>query len=183
MSEGVRLQTSRGLIVELAAHRGRTAELTAIAAGHGCTLPSLGHAALSGEQLALGVRPGRWLVLQPRDARATTWAQWEARCGQAGTAVDLSSGLAVLQLCGPEAQAVLARSCRLDLDPQHFPKGRAAATIVAQVATVIVALPHGLLLLTPSTTARHLCEWLLVTGRPFGIGSPREIGLSELFAE
>jgi sarcosine oxidase gamma subunit len=71
----------------------------------------------------------------------------------------------------------------LDLDPQHFPKGRAAATIVAQVATVIVALPHGLLLLTPSTTARHFCEWLLATGRPFGIGSPCEVGLSDLLAE
>jgi sarcosine oxidase subunit gamma len=176
------LRCSHATIVELAAHRGRTAGLTAIAAGHGCTLPSLGHAALSGEQLALGVRPGRWLVLQPRDARATTWAQWEARCGQAGTAVDLSSGLAVLQLCSPEARAVLARSCRLDLDPQHFPKGRAAATIVAQVATVIVALPYGLLLLTPSTTARHFCEWLLATGRPFGIGTPCDVSLSELLA-
>jgi len=97
--------------------------------------------------------------------------------------VDLSSGLAVLQLCGPEARAVLARSCRLDLDPKHFPAGHAAATIVAQVSTMIVALPRGLLLLTPSTTARHFCEWLLAAGRPFGIGPPCEISLSELLAE
>jgi sarcosine oxidase subunit gamma len=183
MSEGVSLQTSRADIVELAARRGRTAELTTIAAGHGCTLPSLRRAAISAEQLALSVRPERWLVLQPRDARASAWAQWETLCGQAGTAVDLSSGLAVLQLCGPEARAVLARSCRLDLDPKHFPTGRAAATIVAQVSTVIVSLPRGLLLLTPSTTARHFCEWLLATGRPFGMESPRDVSLSELFAE
>ena len=177
------LRCSHATIVELAAHRGRTAGLTAIAAGHGCTLPSLGHAALSGEQLALGVRPGRWLVLQPRAERATAWAQWQAMCGQAGTAVDLSSGLAVLQLCGPEARAVLARSCRLDLDPQHFPKGRAAATIVAQVATIIVALPRGLLLLTPSTTTRHFREWLLATAQPFGIGPIRDVSVTELLAE
>ena len=183
LNEGVRLQTSRGVIVELAAHRGRAAELTANAAGHGCTLPSLGHASISGEQLALGVRPERWLVLKPHDARATSCTQWEAMCGQAGTAVDLSSGLAVLQLCGPEARSVLARSCRLDLDPKYFPAGRAAATIVAQVSTLIVALPRGLLLLTPSTTARHFCEWLLATGRPFGIGSPCEATLTEVLAE
>ena len=182
-SESVGLQTSRGVIVELAAHRGRTAELTASAARHGRTLPSLGRAAISAGQLALSVRPERWLVLQPRAARAPTWKQWEAMCGQAGTAVDLSSGLAVLQLCGPEARAVLARSCRLDLDPKHFPAGRAAATIVAQVSTLIVALPRGLLLLTPSTTARHFCEWLLAAGRPFGIGPPCEVGLSELLVE
>ena len=183
MSAGVKLQTSRAVIVELAAHRGRTAELTARRRRAWLYAAVTGPRRISAEQLALSVRPERWLVLQPRDARASTWAQWEAMCGQAGTAVDLSSGLAVLQLCGPEARAVLARSCRLDLDPKHFPAGRAAATIVAQVSTVIVALPRGLLLLTPSTTARHFCEWLLATGRPFGIGSPREVGLSELLAE
>lgn len=180
---GVQLLTSHAAIVELAAHRGRAAELTALAAGHGCTLPTLGRAAIGRGRLALSVRPGRWLLLQPRDARVATCAQWEAMCGPAGTAVELSSGLAVLQLRGPDARALLARSCRLDLDPEHFPAGRAAATIVAQVSTVIVALPRGLLLLTPSTTARHFCEWLLATGRPFGIGSPCEVGLSDLFAE
>ena len=97
--------------------------------------------------------------------------------------VDLSSGLAVLHLCGPEARAVLARSCRLDLDPKHFPTGRAAATIVAQVSTVIVATPRGLLLLTPSSTARHFREWLLATGRPFGIGPPCDVSLADLLAE
>jgi heterotetrameric sarcosine oxidase gamma subunit len=183
MAARLELRCSHAAIVELAAHRGRTAELTAVAAGHGRTLPSLGRAEFSAEQLALSVRPERWLVLQPREAPATAWAQWAAMCGEAGTAVNLSSGLAVLQLCGPAARAALARSCRLDLDLQHFPAGRAAATIVAQVSTVIVAMPRGLLLLTPSTTARHFCEWLLATGRPFGIGSPCEVGLSELFAE
>ena len=183
IAAGADLQISRAAIVELAAHRGRTLELTASAAGHGCALPPLGRAAISAEQLALGVRPGRWLVLQPRDARATAWAQWETMCGPAGTAVDLSSGLAVLQLYGHEARAVLARSCRLDLDPKQFPTGHAAATIVAQVSTVIVARPRGMLLLTPSTTARHFCEWLLATGRPFGIGSPWDVSLSQLLAE
>jgi sarcosine oxidase subunit gamma len=183
MKTGVKLRTSRGVLVELAAHRGRTAELTAIAAGHGCTLPSLGRAEFGAGHLALSVRPNRWLVLQAHAARATSCAQWEAMCGPAGTAVDLSSGLAVLQLCGPEARSVLARSCRLDLDPKYFPAGRAAATIVAQVSTLIVALPRGLLLLTPSTTARHFCEWLLTTGRPFGIGSPCEATLADLLAE
>lgn len=183
MSADVRLQASRGDIVELAAQRGGTAQLSAIAAGQGCTLPSLGRAATSGGQLALSVRPERWLLLRHCDAQSPGWAQWQAMCGPAGSAVDLSSGLAVLQLCGPAARAVLARSCRLDLDPKHFPTGRAAATIVAQVSTVIVARPRGLLLLTPSTTARHFCEWLLATGRPFGIGSPCEAGVADLLAE
>ena len=180
---GVELQTSRALIVELAAYRGRGGGLAAIAAERRCVLPALGRAAISGGQLALGVRPERWLLVQPLDAPCISCAQWEAACAGAGTVVDLSSGLAVLHLCGPEARAVLARSCRLDLDPQYFPTGRAAATIIAQVATVIIAVPRGLLLLTPSSTARHFHEWLLATARPFGIGSTCAVALAELLAE
>lgn len=183
MATDVTLRTSGAAIVELAALRGRAIELAMIAAEHGCALPPLGRAVRSGGQLTLSVRPERWLVLQSSDARATSCAQWEAACAGAGTAVELSSGLAVLQLCGPEAAAVLARSCRLDLDPQCFPPGRAAATIVAQVPTVIVAMPRGLLLLTPSTTVRHFCEWLLATGRPFGIEAARDVSLADLLAE
>jgi heterotetrameric sarcosine oxidase gamma subunit len=183
MNAGVELQTARAAIVELGAHRGGTAGLAAIAAERGLVLPALGHAAIAGERLALAVRPGRWLVLEAADGQPIPCAQWEAACAGNGTAVDLSAGLAVLRLCGPEARAVLARSCRLDLDPKHFPAGRAAATIIAQVATVIVAIPRGLLLLTPSTTARHFREWLLATGRPFGIGSPRDVNLAEVLAE
>ena len=180
---GVELKSCRTGIVELAAHGGRTSELATVAVARGCALPPLGRAMATTGQLAIGVRPGRWLVLQAPEEPASPYAQWEARCAGTGTVVDLSSALAVLKLCGPEARAILARSCRLDLDPQHFPSGRAAATIIAQVATVIVAMPRGLLLLTPSTTARHFCEWLVATARPYGIGTMCDVSLAEMLAE
>jgi len=46
--------------------------------------------------------------------------------------------------------------------------GAVAATIMAQVSVIFAALPSGLLLLTPSTTARHFREWLASTAKPFG---------------
>jgi hypothetical protein len=36
---------------------------------------------------------------------------------------------------------------------------------MAQVAVVIAVLPSGLLVLTPSSTARHFREWLIASAR------------------
>src|SRR4029077_5615429 len=93
----------------------------------------------------------------------------EAACARVGAAVALSSGLAAWHLAGPRVREVLSRACRLDLDPQVFPAGSAAATLMAQVAVILAVLPSGLLLLTPATTARHLREWLASTAKPFGL--------------
>ena len=75
---------------------------------------------------------------------------------------------------------MLARGCRLDLDPAVMPTGSAVATVIAQVAVTLVAMPAGLLLLTPSTTARHLREWLLSTSKPFGFEQGAALRLTDL---
>lgn len=177
---GLQLCTCTARIVELAAHRGRERELKTIAADRGWSLPPLGQAVITSSQLSLSVRPGRWLLLTAPEAGDGGVATWEAACDGAGSAVEFSSGLVPLHLSGPAARDVLARSCRLDLHPQHFATGRAAATIMAQVATIIVALPRGLLILTPASTARHFGEWLEASARPFGLTPPSNVGLAAL---
>ena len=177
---GVQLRTCTARIVELAAHRGRERELETITADRGWSLPPLGQAVITGSQLSLSVRPGRWLLLTAPAAADAGIGQWETHCAGVGSAVDLSSGLALLHADGPSACEVMARSCRLDLHPQHFATGRAAATIMAQVATIIVALPRGLLILTPTSTARHFGEWLEASARPFGLTPPSNVGLAAL---
>jgi sarcosine oxidase subunit gamma len=116
----------------------------------------------------LSVRPERWLLLSPPASPGATASLWQGACAPVGIALELSSGLAALHLTGPEARAVLSRSCRLDLDPQLFPAGSAAATLMAQVSMIVAALPAGWLLLTPSSTSRHVREWIAATARPFG---------------
>ncbi len=114
------------------------------------------------------VRPERWLLLSASDTPGASAASWEsATAGSAGI-VDLSSGLTAFLLTGPAVRDALARGCRLDLAPTVFPAGHAAATIIAQVSVIIVALSSGMLLLTPSTTARHFSEWLAQVAAPFG---------------
>jgi sarcosine oxidase subunit gamma len=179
----VRLDPCHADITELAAQRGRTRDLEIIAGRGGVQLPALGHVAVTNGQLALAVRPDRWLLLGPSATTGTTVARWSMECAGAGSAIDQSSGLSVVHLAGPAAREVLARSCRLDLHPDAFPVGCAAATVMAQVSTVLAALPSGLLLLTPSTTARHFREWLAATAQPFGFESGSDLTLPQLIAQ
>jgi len=177
---GIRLASCAVDIVEIAALHGRARELENIAGARGLELPVLGRVGRATDQLALCVRPARWLLLAPPAHSGATATLWQAAGARVGAAVDLSSGLTAWHLSGPQVRDVLARSCRLDLDPQVFPPGSAAATIMAQVAVILAVLPSGLLLLTPTSTARHLREWLASTAKPFGLVSGADVTVAVL---
>jgi heterotetrameric sarcosine oxidase gamma subunit len=177
---GIRLASCAVDIVEIAALHGRAPELQSIAGARGLDLPVLGRVVVATDQLVLCVRPARWLLLAPPAHSGASAALWQAACARVGAAVDLSSGLAAWRLAGPRVRDVLARACRLDLDPQAFPAGSAAATVMAQVAVILAVLPSGLLLLTPTSTARHLREWLASTAKPFGLVSEADVTVAVL---
>ena len=167
---GVQLSDYRSDVIEIAAHarvafgKSRASPQRAASA-----LPGFGRVVATGRWLTMSVRPERWLVLQAATPAGARAAQWHTACAGVGTAVDLSSALAVLHLAGPMARELLARSCRVDLHESALPTGRAVATVMAQAAVVIAAIPSGLLLLTPSTTARHFREWLFGSARACGL--------------
>ena len=167
-------------VVELAALRGRAAELAQRAAARALALPALGRVRMSPSRLVLSVRPERWLIVGPVASPGASAALWQAAGADAGVAVDLSSALAALQLAGPAAGELLSRGCRLDLDPRVFAVGSAAATQVAQVAVILARLPSGMLLLTPATTAQHLREWLAAAGQPFGLALRADVTVAAL---
>jgi len=169
-------------IIELAAHRGRSVELAAVAARRGLPLPAFGRAAVGGGQLAISTRPERWLLMSPPATPGLAHAAWQQACAGTAAVIELSSGLAVFYLAGADSADVLARGCRLDLHPSVFPAGHVAATTIAQVA-VIVQLPDARLLLTPATTARHFSEWLAATGAPFGISQTGAVPFAALSGE
>jgi len=180
---GVRIAACPTDCIELAAFSGRSAELEGIAAGRGLRLPACGQVARAGGQLLLSVRPQRWLLLGAPGPAGASAALWQGACAGVAAAIDLSSALTALHLAGPAVRELLARSCRLDLDPDAFPPGSAAATIMIQVSAILAALPSGLLLLTPATTARHMSEWLLDTARPFGLLPLSETTLNDLSSD
>ena len=177
---GVKLSGCTLDIVEIAAQCGRSRDLASIASGRGLALPQFGRLVAADNQLALCVRCERWLLLAAPAPAAVSAALWHDACAGAGIAVDLSSGLVAFHLAGPAAREVLARSCRLDIDPVAFPVGHAAATILAQVSAILAALPSGLLLLTPATTARHFREGLTTTAKPFGMRPQSNLTIADL---
>jgi heterotetrameric sarcosine oxidase gamma subunit len=177
---GLRLGRCAADIVELAALRGRVRELESLAGQRRLPLPRLGCAVGSADQLTLCVRPARWLLLARCASPGVTASAWQAACAGFGTAVDLSCGLTALHLAGPAAREVLVRGCRLDLDPRAFPVGTAAATVIAQVSAILASLSSGLLLLTPSSTARHMGEWLTAAAQPFGFAPRSDLTVTAL---
>lgn len=180
--EAVRVDECTMSVVEIIARRGRAGELVEIARGRGIELPTFSRVAHGSDRLALCVRPDRWLLLAPPAPAAASPYRvegWES-AAYAGAMVDQSSAWAPLLLAGTRSREVLARSCRLDLDPLLFPVGHAAATIMAQVPAILAALPSGLLLLTSASTARHFREWLVAAAIPFGLVPQSLISMADL---
>jgi heterotetrameric sarcosine oxidase gamma subunit len=170
-------------VIELAARRERTQVLKALAGRRGLPLPALGWIAAARTTLVLGVRPERWLLLSAPALPGVALANWRAPCAGCAAAIELSSALTALHLAGPAVPEVLARGCRLDLHPAAFVTGSAAATSMAQVPVLLAALPVGWLLLTPSSTARHLRDWLAATAAPFGFVSVASVTVASLSGE
>ena len=167
-------------LLEIAAFGGAAAELVRRGALAGWALPPLGRVSSAPSGLALAVRPERWLVMLAPAVPGASAAGWQELLGPSGAVVELSAGLAAFFLAGTSAREVLKRACRLDLDPEVFPAGCTAATHMAQVAVTLAAVPGGILLLTPASTARHLREWLMQAGRGFGIAAVSDVTVAML---
>ncbi|MBV8496189.1 MAG: hypothetical protein JO361_05340 [Gammaproteobacteria bacterium] len=166
---GVRLAACATDTVEIAALPRGASALTHAAAARGVSLCAFGRIVAANDGFVLSVRPERWLILAPPAAPGAFPGPWEIAVRGCGAAVDLSAALSAFHLSGAAVREMLARGCRLDLDPELFAIGSAAATVVAQVSVTLAALPSGLLLLTPASTARHFREWLATTAKPFGL--------------
>jgi len=170
-------------VIELAALSERTQVLKALAGRRGLSLPVCGRNLMVRDTLVLCVRPERWLLLTPPAAPAAALANWRGATAGCAIVVELSSALKALRLSGPAVTEVLARGCRLDLHPEVFVPGSAAATHVAQVPVILTALSTGWLLLTPSTTARHFREWLAASAAPFGFATAADVTVATVFGD
>ena len=180
--EGVRISPCALDILEICGARGHTDELAAHAREGGMGLPGTGRVTIGAERLILCLRPERWLILTPpaSNDRDEAIAGWQQAGAALGAAVNLSAGFEALLLQGTRSVEVLARGCRLDLDPQLFPQGHAAATIMAQVQVSLASLPAGLLLLTPASTARHFSAWLSNAAQAYGLMPQSTISMADL---
>ena len=150
-------------LVQVAPWRGSGAPFAERLRAAGWELPSFGHLWSAPERLACSVRPGRWLLAAEATAAApagTLARLCETVIAGTGAVTELSAARGAWRISDPQARAWLAAGCRLDLDPEAFPPGRATVTLIAQVPVFIASMDDGWLLMAPSSMAEHLEGWL-----------------------
>jgi sarcosine oxidase subunit gamma len=136
--EPVRIALLDRGVIQLAARRGRAADLTAgIQAGLGLALPGPGKAANGGEVTALWIEPETWYLVGPRGVEGAFGRRVKEAAGTAGSVVHQSHGRSVIALSGSRARWVLQKLCRIDLHPAAFAAGSVASTPVAGLPCVL----------------------------------------------
>jgi sarcosine oxidase subunit gamma len=111
--------------------------------------------------LCLG--PRDWLLVSNQYAPCTLRRSLEPDWASEGLVlVDMSEGLAVLEVQGTASRELLAKGCGLDLHPRRFPVGHCARTRFAQIAGVIDCLgePSRFELFVVRSYADYLHAWL-----------------------
>ena len=95
-------------------------------------------AAAEGESAALWLGPDEWLLISSEQRAAETAAALSAAlAGLAHSLVDVSHRQVALEVSGPDAPALLAAGCPLDLDASSFPVGMCTRTMLAKAEIVL----------------------------------------------
>ena len=120
----------------------------------------------------LWLGPDEWLVVTPeRRVERIERLLREALEGRHAALTDVSHGRVVLTLSGPDARAVLAKGCPLDLHPRVFGPGRCAQSRLARCQALIhqtTAAPAYEIHVARSF-AQYAWTWLEDAGGEFGV--------------
>jgi heterotetrameric sarcosine oxidase gamma subunit len=130
--------------------------------------------------LVAGSGPEEWTLLGAPGsgpALAQRWAEAGAGNNDGGvvlvSAVDLTSGRALLRLTGTDADRLLAKVCAIDLDDRVTPDGSAFRSSVAKVVTDVIrddqAGTRSYLLHCDRSYGQYLFDALLDAGAEFDI--------------
>lgn len=113
--------------------------------------------------------PDEFLVVTSADPSLLADALGEALGARPGLAADVSANRTVIELNGPQARAVLAKGCPVDLHPRSFGPGKAVATTLGRVPLVLWQTgPDTYRLLPRASFADHTARWILDAMDEFG---------------
>ena len=95
-----------------------------------------------------------------------------------GSVVDVSAARAGVDLAGPRVVDLLAKGCSVDLHPRAFPAGRCAQTLLARANVLLWHLGEplrdgGFRVLTGTSYAGYLADWLIDAAAEYGANRPR----------
>jgi heterotetrameric sarcosine oxidase gamma subunit len=114
--------------------------------------------------------PDRALAVCEPAARPGLKSQLEETCSDVATLVDLTAGLAGIELRGARARELLERLSALDLRPGNLAPGEVLAGVVARVPAALAHTePDAFLVLVPSPQAQDAWELVLDVGAALGL--------------
>jgi sarcosine oxidase, subunit gamma len=95
-------------------------------------------ASTDGERSALWLGPDEWLLIAPEaQGSAIAAALGRALSDLPHSLVDVSHRQTAFTVSGPDAEALLAAGCPLDLDASAFPVGMCTRTVLAKAEIVL----------------------------------------------
>ena len=95
-------------------------------------------AAVQGDSAALWLGPDEWLLISSEHRSDETAAALRAAlAGLAHSLVDVSHRQVALEVSGPDAPALLAAGCPLDLETGAFPVGMCTRTVLSKAEIVL----------------------------------------------
>lgn len=148
-------ETSLLLLLAAAGAVGLPERLVAIAVQEQAQLRSAGH--------------GQWLLIGAYGVSFDV-AALEATLGGDAALVDLGHARVRIGIAGPSAADALAKGCAIDLDPEAFPPGRSAQTLLGHIGVHLTRLgPDAFELIVMRSFALNLWQDLLVLSRAFGV--------------
>ena len=119
-------------------------------------------ACLSGRADVICTGPTDWLVIAPDpDGAELLLLLDEAFMGSPFRATNVSQALSRIEIDGPDARALLAKGCSLDLHPSRFPPGRCARTRFAGMPVIVRCIQQfAFECIVTSSYADYLRAWL-----------------------
>ncbi|MGE5721080.1 MAG: sarcosine oxidase subunit gamma [Sphingomonadales bacterium] len=125
-------------------------------------------------RFVVGTGPGSWLLLLEKPD--PKWIEdLRARLSGAGAPADQSGAYALLSVAGSMARTFLSRGVAIDLHPDVFGEGSAAATVVAHIGTIVWRKPaaKAFEVAVPRSYALSFWHWVETTAASLGVAPAR----------
>lgn len=115
----------------------------------------------SGACCARWISPDEWLLSCPPAECAEVERGLRNALDGAFSVTEVTGGYALLELSGPEARTVLAKSTPLDVDPRAFSPGRVAGTVFAKTTVTLRHVDDGRYeLICRRSFADYVARWI-----------------------